>query len=552
MSKKKANPAPPDSPAASRVWKWVDSHSVLFFVAVMLFASLRIVSTYTIFNHTGDEPAHVACGMEWLEKGTYHIEPQHPPLARVAAALGPYLLGLRGHGADNFAQEGALILYDNNKYDRNLAAARLGILPFFWICSAVVYLWARRYLGYREAAFALLLFTFIPSVLAHAGLATTDMALTAFLSAAFLSGLVWAERPELGRAAVFGLCTGLAVLSKFSTLPYLPCAFLAVLGWYYLVERPRFSDLLNAAAKRFLPFCFALAVGALVIWAGYRFSFGHTKMFGMSVPAPALFDGIVDVMGHDSHGHPSFLLGMHSMHGWWYYFPVVLAVKTPIPLLAALGFGIAALWKKQGWAKVALGCPLAFSAAILFYALFSHINIGLRHILPVYVGMSIVAAAGLVRLLDLMPHAKWAAWTLGIILVWSAGTSLLSHPDYIPYFNFFAGSEPENIVADSDLDWGQDMKRLAEKLHEVHATHVTFNPFIVAYLEQVHGFPPIQQMDPENPSPGWNAVSLTVLKVARLGLEDKEPGVQLWPEHIAPTARVGKTTLLYYFPPTRR
>jgi len=85
----------------------------------------------------------------------------------------------------------------------------------------------------------------------------------------------------------------------------------------------------------------------------------------------------------------------------------------------------------------------------------------------------------------------------------------------------------------------------------VGAREVTFDPFIIAYLERVHGFPPIHGMDPTAPSPGWNAVSLTVLKVARLGLEDSEPNLQLWPEQIPPTTRVGKTTLLWYFPPSR-
>lgn len=51
--------------------------------------SARIVSTYNVFNHTVDEPTHIACGMEWLSKGTSHYEDQHPPLSRIAVALGP-------------------------------------------------------------------------------------------------------------------------------------------------------------------------------------------------------------------------------------------------------------------------------------------------------------------------------------------------------------------------------------------------------------------------------------------------------------------------------
>ena len=103
-------------------------------VVLTLIASARIVSTYTVFNHTSDEPAHIACGMEWLDKGVYRWEPHHPPLARVATALGPYLLGIRSQGTDPASplamlHEGAAILYREHHYDLTLAVARLGILP---------------------------------------------------------------------------------------------------------------------------------------------------------------------------------------------------------------------------------------------------------------------------------------------------------------------------------------------------------------------------------------------------------------------------------------
>jgi hypothetical protein len=177
------------------------------------------------------------------------------------------------------------------------------------------------------------------------------------------------------------------------------------------------------------------------------------------------------------------------------------------------------------------------------------VNIGVRHILPVYFGFAIVAASGCVHLLRTQVQARLANWAVAALVLWMAATSLASHPDYLPYFNLLAGAEPERILVDSDLDWGQDMKRLGERLREVHAQQVTFNPFIVAYLEAVHGFPPIQETNPQMPSPGWNAVSLTVLKTDRLGLGDTYPELQLWPNLIKPTERVGKSTLLYYFPP---
>jgi 4-amino-4-deoxy-L-arabinose transferase-like glycosyltransferase len=379
------------------------------------------------------------------------------------------------------------------------------------------------------------MFTFLPPVLAHAGLATTDMALTAFTGCAFLAALFWLEHPTLPRSALFGACTALAVLSKFSALAFLPAAMAAALVWYFAVERPGFSHMPTAARRYALPFCAAVLIGFLVIWAGYRFSFGE------------LFSGIQDVLKHNSKGHPAYLLGERSDSGWWYYYPVVLAVKTPLPFLALLLYGAWLCFRKQANRWVCLA--LAFSLGILIFSLFSRINIGVRHILPVYIGFSIVAAAGMLRLLDLSRTAKWAGWALGLLLLWMVATSAFSHPDYLPYFNALAGDEPENVLVDSDLDWGQDMKRLSKRLQDLGATRVTFNPFIVAYLEAVHGFPPIQPMDPQTPSPGWNAVSLTMLKTTRLGLYDEHPEAKLWPEYIKPTEKVGKGVLLWYFPP---
>jgi 4-amino-4-deoxy-L-arabinose transferase-like glycosyltransferase len=535
VSKKQAKRERTEAPLKSNepaLVSWLHRHAIAAFVLLLAMGTARIVATYDVFNHTIDEPAHIACGMEWLDKGVYHYEPQHPPLARIAAALGPYLAGIRSYGRPTIYNEGAAILYRDNHYDRNLALARLGILPFFWIASLVVFVWARRYFGELTAVLAALLFTMLPPMLAHAGLATTDMALTAFTGAAFLAALFWIERPTVLHSALFGVCTGLAVLSKFSALPFLPAAIATALLWYIAVEKPRFRTLLAAAARRALPFGFAVVAASLVIAAGYRFSLHE------------LWAGVEQVMAHNRQGHPAYLLGSVSDSGWWYYYLVVLAVKTPLPFFVLLLFGVR-------HADRGLRLALAFALGILLVSCsVSRINIGVRHVLPVYIGFSIVAAVGAARLLEMArAQRKWAGWTLAALLCWLVATSAFTHPDYLPYFNALAGDEPEKIVVDSDLDWGQDMKRLGKRLQEAGARQVAFHPFIVAYLEAAHSFPPIQPMDPENPSPGWNAVSLTMLKATRLGLFRERPEIRLWPEQIKPTERVGKGVLLWHFPP---
>jgi hypothetical protein len=180
--------------------------------------------------------------------------------------------------------------------------------------------------------------------------------------------------------------------------------------------------------------------------------------------------------------------------------------------------------------------------------LFSRINIGLRHILPIYIGLSLVAAAAVLRLLALAGSRLWISVAIALFLVWFTASSLLSHPDYLAYFNEFAGDQPENILVDSDLDWGQDMNRLGERLRQSGAQWVSFLPYIPANLEKEHGFPRVIPSNVPEPSPGWNAVSLSVWKRNRMRLFDSHPEVRPWPDRMKPQERIGRSILLWYFP----
>jgi hypothetical protein len=543
-STKRRTAAPTETAAPPSAWPipFLKRHAGVMALALVLLATVRIAATYTVFNHTFDEPIHLACGMQWLDAGRYDISPEHPPLARAAMAVGPYLLGARSQNTPRTVAyseivEGLKILYGGNHYDSLLAAARMGILPFFWLACAVVYWWSVRYFGRAEAVAAVFLFTFLEPVLAHAGLATTDLALTACLGAAFLTAVRWVEEPSHGRAAMFGLCAGLAIVSKYSSLAFFPAAAAAALCWYMASQRPKAAEV-RAAAIRLLPgLVLASAVVSLVILATFRFSWGE------------FLGGIGVLVRHNSGGHPGYLLGERSTSGFWRFYPMVLAVKTPLAFLFLLGVGVPLVCRRESGYRVGW-LPLAYASGVLGAAMFSHINIGVRHILPVYMGFSLVAGAGVIHLLHLAPRRAWARCALPAALLWFGGTSLAAHPDYLPYFNELAGSHPENILVDSDLDWGQDYKRLGARLRELGAPEVSFLPFVTADLERRHGFPPVVPLNPFSPNYGWNAVGVTTWKERRLGLEDRRLDVDpLWPDLFEPTGKVGKSIYLWYFPP---
>jgi hypothetical protein len=221
----------------------------------------------------------------------------------------------------------------------------------------------------------------------------------------------------------------------------------------------------------------------------------------------------------------SYLLGRVSRTGFWYYYPVVLAVKTPLALLALAVVGCRRF-----------STPVAFSVAILVCAFASRINIGVRHILPIYVGLAVIGGAAAAS----MWHRQATRWVLAVLLLWQIASGALQHPDYLAYTNEIAGAHPENFVADSDLDWGQDMKRLGERLRHAGATEVTFESFNKTYpMLAGESFPRILPADSAHPAPGWNAVSVSAWKIF---------GVPKWADRVPPQERVGRSTLLWYFP----
>ncbi len=501
-------------------------------IACLLVAvgSVRIISTYRVFNHTIDEPDNLAAGMEYLSTGKYRYEDTHPPLARVFAAIGPYIAGERFRPGPNAYSEGYRILGHGDHYDRVLALGRAGNLVFFWLASLVVFLWGLRAGRPMAAVVATLLFTTTPPILAHAGVITTDMALCAMTAAAGLASLHWLDRPDPGRSILLGSAIALACISKFSALVFLPAAWLVMALWY----GPRRIVRLLLGHKSMLTL--AAASACLVVWACYGFSFARVEFLHMRLPAPRFFSGIHAVWVHNQLGHPSYLFGRRSPNGFWYYFPAVLAIKTPLALLALLAIAVPLLRHTKPRREAIFA--LAFSAGILLVSMTGRIDIGVRYLLPVYSGICVACACAVAQ-------ARGLAGIAAVILLieWHVASGALQHPDYLAYTNEIAGSHPERFVADSDLDWGQDMKRLGLFLQRAGATHLTFTPFNRTYTMAGHRLPPMAPGDPDHPAPGWNAVSITIWKVF---------GFPKWADRLAAQQRIGRSILLWYFPEKRR
>jgi hypothetical protein len=516
----------------------------------VLIGILRIVATYTVFSQTVDEPMHLAAGMEWLDRGRFDYEAKHPPLPRVTVAVGPYLDGLRSTGERRMLTEGNRILEARGTYARNLALARAGTLPFFIVACIVVWAWSRRLFGVGPAVASVGLFTLLPPVLAHSGLATTDMALAAMLPVAILAFTSWLERPSVGASIGLGILAALAVLSKISAVVLLPACALAIIACKWIIQRRVPDSGFDSGTAKPSPLGTAGAlalvggVAMLTIWAGYRFSITRSAPMLQGIPVPAFefAKALYQIQKHNALGHPAYLLGQWSQMGWWYFFPVTLAVKTPLPFLVFTGLGlaglVAAVRVRPAWQPLAPGVS---AAVVLAVSMTSNINNGVRHVLPAYTLLAVYAGFGAVWAWNLPRARVWSRAAVASLTLWLLVSTARTHPDYLAYFNELAGGRPERIVVNSDLCWGQDYFRLVDTLRARGIDSVW-----VAYHGSLdvdrHRLPGMRTLPPYQRVTGWVAASARELKGVRYQGHE-------WIEAYPPVTRVGRSMWLFYVPP---
>jgi tetratricopeptide (TPR) repeat protein len=180
------------------------------------------------------------------------------------------------------------------------------------------------------------------------------------------------------------------------------------------------------------------------------------------------FKGLALVAGHESTGHWAFLCGQWQRTGWWYYFPVTMAVKTPLPLLLLTIVG-SVMWLR------ALQ-PLSFQQAIpwiaallyLLFAMAGNINIGIRHLLPMFALLTVGTASQFSLQSRRVQLCAWLCTGWLLLVTWRAC------PYFIEYFNEIAGGPSNGYqwLVDSNLDWGQDVKRLKHFLDEQALTKI--------------------------------------------------------------------------------
>jgi hypothetical protein len=188
--------------------------------------------------------------------------------------------------------------------------------------------------------------------------------------------------------------------------------------------------------------------------------------------------------------------------------------------------------------------PAILTAVILLINLPTSLNIGVRYMLPLLPLLALTAGIGAAWL---WRNQRAAAIAL---LLWTAISSVAAHPDYLAYFNELAGTHPESILVDSDLDWGQDMGRLAAELQRRRVPYLHMACLYTGDDSRL-GLPAWDSLEPYQPVTGWVAVSQTMLKNYGWMAAQQRGRSDLafaWLDQHRPVGRVGKSILLYYIP----
>ncbi len=411
--------------------------------------------TFTAAEHdsgTLDEPPNLLAGHYLWKTGDYNIDREHPPLARLIESL-PLLLLPLAPAVPN--PDGSMpaywplsveFLYENTvPADQMLMPARCMVIGLTILLGALLWWWGERLFEAPSGVIALLTFTFSPLILAHGHLATTDLAIALAFPLALFCLYHYVEHPGSWRAVVVGVGLGTALATKGSAVVLLP-TFLFILAWTWRGQPPSRKVFLQHVA------C-CLATAGLVIAAVY---FGDLGAFLASVKE-VLFHSAAGGLGDN------YLLGRVSPNGWVAYFVVAFLLKTPIPFLALLATALLMLRSSPQREVVTLW--LVFPSALFFLvASLSDLQIGLRHLLPIFPLLCLIVGEAGGRL--------WRRKSLGLQLVlgflalWMVVDAAKAHPHYIAYFNQLIG-DPDSAIdylADSNLDWGQELRHLEDYL----------------------------------------------------------------------------------------
>lgn len=475
-------------------------------VLLVLILGIQLILTVRQESQTWDEADHIFAGYLSWQRADFGLNPEHPPLVKLLATVPLLPMSLKVPELQNrFFKEEAFLdgkdfLYRNDP-DAILFRTRMAAGTLTLLLAVLVFVATKEMFGTGAAFVALTLLAFEPNLLAHGAYVTTDAGISCFMFATIYAFYRYVKAPSWWRLLLVGLSAGLALATKHSGIFLFPVLFLLATCE---VVRQRLATRKNdeavsekTAARsgqrvlRLAASLVAITVVALaVLWAFYGFRY-QARPAGWQLNPPlaeyvgglkpheawtistlarwrvlpeSYLYGLADVR-LTANFYTSYLLGKIYPHGVWFYFPVAFLIKSTLSFLALFLLAIVALVTRRlnRWREVLfLTIPPAF---YLMVSMLAGMNIGVRHILPLYIFIAVLVGGGAWTFIG--QNRKWA-YAVAALLVFHIVSSALVFPHYIAYANELWGgpSNTHRLLSDSNADWGEQLKWAKQYLDE--------------------------------------------------------------------------------------
>ncbi|MBW4062100.1 glycosyltransferase family 39 protein [Candidatus Saccharibacteria bacterium] len=480
-----------------------------------------------------DEVAHIPAAYSYDHFGDYRLNPEHPPLIKNLAGLPLQFLGLQfpndrsewTTAANGQWETGWDFIYNmGNNASEILFWARLPILLLAVGFTFFLYRYVRHHWGIGAGLLATLFYTLSPNIIAHARYVTTDVGATIFIFVALATFLRFIRVPSGRNVLWLSLALAVANLVKFNGVLLYPfllvmaiVAGFVMLGhdratrlklyigglfgasalslvWIYIYYIPNIINMPAAVQSR-------LVAGSLTYGPGLQVASLMESLTQHAVARPLVqyFLGVAMVFGRVQGGNVTYFNGMVKNGSYHLYFPELFAVKTQVALLILMviltAVGLVAAFRghrslRQLWIRFTTSLRHNFiewtlGLFVVFYFVVSvmgNLNLGIRHILPIYLPIFVLVAVGTMRLMRRLSRTKWATWSgvsLAVLALWYALSTILAYPAYTAYFNELigGGGNADKYFSDSGVDWGQDLVQLKNYTTAHHITSFALDYF---------------------------------------------------------------------------
>lgn len=506
------------SPSASAP-DWIPPRWHRWIVPLLLAVSAALAATSLVRDSvTFDETSKLAAGMSYWQMSDFRLNAEHPPLGKLWAAV-PLLFvehdwpppthpGWVSLSSFDF---GHAWLFESGNDPQQLVNSGRGMMVLLMLATAlVVYALGRSLFGPDAGLIALALAALSPTLLAHGRVVGTDVPVALGCAATLLATARVLVRPTWPRLLMAGGALAATSVMKFSWPVVLPAVL--VMALLTVLRKPPMDS--DAPARPTMASRAGTVGGTLLamglsVWIGIWLCYGGqstilppaghaeedptlrteatnrivqywavtlyhpdgTPRAGL-VPATLRTVAQLELLPEayvygaalttlSTQPRPAYLCGQYSDEGWWYYFPVAAALKTPVPMMLLIAAGIVTVlcrWRACQSPILLVGC-MTFVVCYAALAMLKGFNIGHRHVLPMYPVLFALAGASAVGL-----RQAWPRWLLGSGFVWLLIVSLWAWPQYLGYYNMLIGGprHGHDYLLDSNTDWGQHLIRLSD------------------------------------------------------------------------------------------